>query len=366
MRVLHVDTERGWRGGERQVLWLSRELAGRGHESIIAARPGQPLHDRARAEGLRVVEAAPATELDPVAVWRLRRCIQRERIEIVHAHTAHAVALAAIALIGGGATMVVTRRVDFPLRRNAFTRWKYARAAAIVAISNAVADVLRRGGIAPHRITVVPDGTDLNRRIVPLSSSELAALGAPRGAPLAVQVSQLVGHKDPVNFVRAIAVARRHAPTLVGLLAGGGPLRGEVEAEVRALGLSDAVRVLGYRTDADSLLASATVCVLSSREEGMGSVLLDALMLGKPIAATRCGGIPEVVEDEVSGLLAPIRDPEALGRAIARVITEPALASRLAAAARARAAGFSVERMTESTLAVYERVRGGARRDASS
>ncbi|MDE3129162.1 MAG: glycosyltransferase, partial [Gemmatimonadota bacterium] len=118
----------------------------------------------------------------------------------------------------------------------------------------------------------------------------------------------------------------------------------------------------GYRTDADELLAAATVCVLSSREEGMGSVLLDALFLGRPIAATRAGGIPEVVQDGVSGLLAPARDPDALGAAIGRLVNDPALARRVGDAARARAADFSVERMADATEAVYRDVLAARRR----
>ena len=124
--------------------------------------------------------------------------------------------------------------------------------------------------------------------------------------------------------------------------------------------LGGVIHLAGYRTDADALLAAANVVVLSSREEGMGSVLLDALAFGRPVAATRAGGIPEVVVDGESGLLAEVRDPEALGAAIARLLTDRDLASRLASRAQARAAEFSVERMTDRTIEVYERVIEGA------
>ena len=96
-------------------------------------------------------------------------------------------------------------------------------------------------------------------------------------------------------------------------------MRADVERDIRELGLEGAVHLAGYRTDADTLLAAADVAVFSSREEGMGSVLLDALALGRPIAATRAGGIPEVVDDDC-GILAPIEDPTALGDAIARIV----------------------------------------------
>jgi glycosyltransferase involved in cell wall biosynthesis len=360
MRILHIDTERGWRGGERQALWLAQALERRGHASIIAARPGEPLAFRARAAGLEVAPCTPRFEADPAAVVGLRRRLRESRIDLVHAHTGHAVGLGALATLGTGVKLVVSRRVDFPLRRNVGTRWKYGRAAAIIAISRAVANVLSRSGIAPERIVVVPDGTDTRRVIAPSSLETLASLGVRVGAPLVVQVAQLVPHKDPLNFVRAIVAARDRAPTIQALLVGDGPLRDEVAEAVRELGLEETLHATGYRQDADALLAAADVVVLSSREEGMGSVLLDALFLGKPVAATRAGGIPEVIVHGASGLLAPVADPRALGAHIASLLEDRALASRLAATARARADDFSIDRLTDRTMEVYERVLSGA------
>ena len=356
MRVLHIDTERGWRGGERQALWLAMELERRGHHSLVAARPGEPLATRAREAVLAVHDCAPAFEGDPRAVVALRHRIVESGIEIVHAHTAHAVGVGALALLGLDIPLVASRRVDFHLRRNLGTRWKYGRVGAIIAISRAVAEILASDGIERDRITVVPDGTDVHRHIAAATREVLASLGVPAGAPLAVQVAQLVAHKDPLNFVSAIAAARRRIPTLHGLLVGDGPLRVEVEAAARKLGLEHAVHLAGYRQDADTLLAAADVVVLSSREEGMGSVLLDALLLGKAIAATRAGGIPEVIDDAVTGLLAPVGDPVTLGAHIGALLEDPTLGERLGRAARLRASDFSVERMTDRTLAVYERV----------
>jgi len=356
MRILHIDTERGWRGGERQALWLAAELARRGHGSIVAARPGEPLAQRAVEAGLEVVACAPGFEADPRVALRLRRFIRNRRIDLVHAHTAHAVGLGAVATIVSGIPLVAARRVDFHLRANLGTRWKYGHANAVIAISRAVATILATDGIDRAKIAIVPDGTDVHRRTVPASASALAALGVKQGAPLVVQVAQLVPHKDPVNFVRAVAAARDRVPSLQALLVGEGELRMAVENTARALNLTGALHVVGYRNDADALLAAADVVVLSSREEGLGSVLLDALLFGKPIAATRAGGIPDVVEDEVTGLLAPIGDSKALGANIATLLLHRELASRLGSAARSRATEFSVERMADRTLAIYERV----------
>jgi glycosyltransferase involved in cell wall biosynthesis len=357
INVLHVDTERGWRGGERQVLWLARELAARGYGTVVAARAGEPLAQRAAAGRLDVVACNPRSEIDPFAALALRRVVSTRKVDIVHAHTAHAVAMAALATIGSRVPFVVARRVDFRLRDNVGTRLKYRGTARFIAVSHAVGRVLESGGVARERISVVPDGVDVHRDQRPATRDVLGALGIPENATLAVQVAQLVGHKDPVNFVRAIAAARPRVTNLHGLLVGEGPLRGDVERAIAELMVGDVVHLAGYRTDADALLAAADIAVLSSREEGMGSVLLDALVFGRPIAATRAGGIPEVVDDDC-GLLAPPEDPVALGDAIVRIANDPGLAAQFGVNGRRRAAEFSVERMTDRTIEVYESVMG--------
>ena len=368
LRVLHVDTERGWRGGERQALWLARELQRRGHVSIVAARPNEPLWERAVGAGLETIPCEPLSEFDPLAAWRLRREIGRRGIDLVHAHTAHAVGLAALATTGRRTPFIAARRVDFRLRQNPATRWKYGRAAAIIAVSRAVADVLASCGVPRARIHVVSDGVDLHRTVERASAATLASLGVSPGAPLVVQIAQLVGHKDPLNFVRAMARVRAAVPDAEAIMAGDGPLRAELEREVGALALESAVHIAGFRDDADAILASADVACLSSREEGMGSVLLDALAFGIPIAATRAGGIPEIVVDGECGLLAEPGDPVALGDAIARLLRDKPLAARLGANARARAELYSVDHMTDGTIDVYERVlaSSGPRTSAAS
>lgn len=358
MRVLQVDTERGWRGGQRQTLLVARALAGAGHECTVVARAGEPLAERAAAAGLRVVAVRPRSELALGTAVALRRLIRREAIQIVHAQAAHAHTLAVLASLGTGARVVVTRHLAKRLRDNAATRWKYARAASVLAVSEAAADVLVQSGIARERVEVVHAGVEVDRPVTPAAPDRLAALGVPAAAPLAVMIGALVAQKDPLTFVRAIAAARRLVPDLHALLVGDGALRTNVESEVHALGLADVVHLAGFRDDVDELLAAADVAVLSSRFEGLPLVVMDAFALGVPVAATAGKGIPELVVDGETGLLAPVGDHEALGAAIARLLREPALRDRLAAAGRERAREFSIERTVAGTLAAYERVLG--------
>lgn len=367
LTVLELDTERGWRGGERQLLWHAQVLSRLGHRVLIAARPGEPLAQRAAALGIPVVAVAPATELDPRAAIALRRAIRRERVDIVHSHTAHGVSLGAMACLATDARLVITRHSDFRLRSNIGTRWKYGRVDGLIAISSASKNAMVASGLPAESITIVRGGSDQSMPLVPANRETLEALGVPTGSPLVVQVSQLVQHKDPLTFVAAIDVARAKVPSLRAVLVGDGPLRAEVERAVVERSLHNHIRVAGYRTDADALLASADLVTLSSEEDALPSVLFDALFCGKPICATAAGGVPEIIENGVSGLLSPVHEGAALGSAIARVLANPTLAASLSAGARRRASEFSIERSVGRTIAVYERVLGvpivGAMRD---
>jgi L-malate glycosyltransferase len=356
LRIVHVDTERGWRGGERQAFWLAERLVRLGHHSVMAVRPDEPLAKRAEEAKLPIVPLSPLGEMDVLAAMSLRRAIINENADIVHAHSGHAVALAALATMGTRARMVLTRRVSFPLKRNPASLWKYARADAMIAVCKATADSLVASGIESPRITVAYRGVDLTRVIPPASAETLVSLGVRPGAPLVVMVAALVGHKDPLTFVRAMDVARRSVPDVQALMVGEGELRPEVEREVAALALKEVVHLAGYRTDADSLMSVADVVALSSSDDGIGGVVIDAMSFGKPVAATAAGGIPEAVSDGETGLLVPIGDATALGNAIARLLTDRALAEQMGANGIRRAPLFSIDNTVAKTLEVYERV----------
>jgi len=355
LTILYLDINTEWRGGQRQLLWMGEGLRRHGGRPIFALRSGVPLAERARASNIEVIAIDPLiAEWGPWTVLRLRRVIKREHVSIVHAQSGHTMALAALASAGTRAKIVFARRVTTPLRANRATRWKYARAHRLISVSRAGVDGLLRAGVKPERVRVVPSGVPLAKPAAPASAELLSSFGVPAGAPLAVLVASLSAAKDPATFVRAIQVARRAVPALHALVVGDGPLRESLAAEITALGLDAYVHLTGFRTDPESLEAAANVVVLTSKSlEGTPGVLLDALVLGKPIVATNVGGVPEVIEDGISGLVVPIGDVEALGRSIARILCDPALAARLGAGARERAPMFSIENTVSRTMDVY-------------
>jgi glycosyltransferase involved in cell wall biosynthesis len=250
---------------------------------------------------------------------------------------------------------VAVRRVDFPLR-GAFSRAKYRACDRVIAVSQAIGSVVERGGVAPSRLRLVYEGVP-DRTPAPGGAEALAALGVPPGAPVVGNVAALTGHKDHATLVEAMALLRPHAPEARLVIAGEGELRPALEAQVRERGLHDRVIFAGFRNDLDRLLPAFSVFCLSSHLEGLGTSLLDAMAFGRPVVATAAGGIPEAVEDGVTGRLVPPRDPGALAAALADVLGDDARREAYGAAGRRRFLGrFTAEHMVAATLAALEEV----------
>src|SRR6476619_6184731 len=166
MRSLHIDTATSWRGGQNQVLLTVLGLLEAGERASIVGHPSGELRKRA-AEGLEFIPLAPAHELDLKAGWKLSRVLNRVRPDVVHAHDPHAVSMAAVALSmtsqSPAPPLVASRRVDFHLKKNSFSSWKYRQVSVFIAASEAIAQILRADGVSPSRIRTVHEGIDVER-----------------------------------------------------------------------------------------------------------------------------------------------------------------------------------------------------------
>ncbi|MDD5629391.1 MAG: glycosyltransferase, partial [Elusimicrobia bacterium] len=162
--LFHLDGERGLRGGERQLLYLAAALRARGHRNTVVCRGGSPLEAEARRQDFAVESLPFFMEWDPLSAWKLRRLVRSAQRPVLHAHTAHAAALAACAGPWAGLPWVAHRRVDFELSGWLSRRLKYDRAGRVVAVSGAIARILERSGVPSARISVVHDGLPVGRR----------------------------------------------------------------------------------------------------------------------------------------------------------------------------------------------------------
>jgi glycosyltransferase involved in cell wall biosynthesis len=365
MFSLHIDTAETWRGGQAQLLLTAQGLAALGHRVAVVLNPNGELRRRLPAS----IETFPlvlAREMDLAAAWQLSRLLRQLRPDIVHAHDSHAVAGAALALSIGAPkprpALVAARRVDFHIRGNSFSRWKHRQVDRFVAASEAIRRMLIEDGVAAERVVTVHDGIDVERVEAAPMASVHAALWLPAQVPVVGNVAALVPHKGQKYLVEAAPRVVRQVPDAHIVIFGDGELRGELERQVKELHVEKRVILAGFDPNVLGLLKSFDVFVMSSVTEGLGTALLDAMAAARPIVATRAGGIPEVIEDDVNGLLVPPRDAAALADAIVRLLHDAGLRARLAAAGLARVRReFSAARMVAATARVYEDVAGTAR-----
>jgi L-malate glycosyltransferase len=344
--VVHVASGREWRGGQRQTWLLARELARLGVRQRAVTGAGSELAGRLAAGGVPVREVRWRAGLDPRALAAVRAELRRPAL--LHAHDAHALTLAGLARWGRPAPLVVTRRVDFHLRRRGY----WGRADRVIAISEAVAAVLRQDGIDPARITVVYSGVDLEAAERAGPAGYRARLGIPDGAPVAVHLGALVPHKDHATLLRAAARSRARVPDLHWILAGDGELREELARSITRDELGDRVHLAGHVAEPLAVLAEADLYVMSSREEGLGTSVLDAMARGIPVASTDAGGIPEMLADG-AGILVPVGDASALADAVVRIVQDRALGRQLGARGKEAVRKFSAARMAAEVLRVY-------------
>ena len=300
---------------------------------------------------------------DPRAPWRLARLLARERIGIVHAHGQDASIVAAAARSLSGFVLVVTRHV---MEEPAAT-WRqrlrarlacaaFRRADAVVAVSDAAARKLAEIARIPlEAVRVLPNGIDVTAfdgAGPELRAAARRELGLAPGDPLVLVPAVLRDGKGHDILLQAVPALLARVPSVRVVMAGGGERERELRESARPLG--DAVRFLGPREDMRELLAACDVVALPSLTEALPTALMEAAAAGRPVVATRVGGVPEVVDDGRSGILVPARDPAALAHALAALLADPARARAYGEFARRRARErFGIELQVERTLALW-------------
>lgn len=357
--MIHVSTQMGWRGGEQQVAYLMAGLADAGVRQEVVCRSGSAMERHCIAHNITHVAWPRFASIDPVLAFRLARFSFKTSANLIHTHDAHAHTMAVLAasLFGMKAEIIVSRRVLFPVGKGMLSKWKYHHASVrrIICVSDAVREAAISSGIDADRTITVHSGIDLSRFSGLSRSEELRSeLGAGPDSLLIGTVAALTAEKDLFTFLDTIKrIASASQKPVTAVIAGEGPLHVELEKYASSLGISGSVKLLGFRDDVPQLLALLDLFITTTLSEGLGTSVLDAMAAGVPVVATSTGGIPEMVIDGKTGLLAPVGDDTALARQAIRILTDGNLASELVTNTRRHLSHFTVEKMCERTLGVY-------------
>ena len=363
MKILHINTERTWRGGEQQTLSLIKGLKKRNVVSYLGCQPGSPIEERARRAGIAVFPVPMRGEVDLLASYRLGRHIKSLNCDIIHSHTSHAHTLAFFASLGAKTKLLVSRRVDFSIFRHSFFRLsgiKYRHMADYyIAISQKIKDVMVRDGIPAQRIFVVHSGIDHERFTAASADHLISEFDIKSNQPVVINVAHLAGHKGQRYLIEAIPLVLAKISNARFFIVGAGKLMGELKALAASMGLNRELVFTGFRQDVGAFYQIADLFVSSSVQEGLGTAVLDALALGKSVVAANSGGIPEIIQDGETGRLVSPADPAALAEGIIEQLSNPEEASRMAMQGQMMVRKmFSLDSMVEKNIAVYRQILG--------
>lgn len=352
MRILQLCSARDIGGGEKHVIDLTNALAQLGHDLFAALASSSPVAKHLiELPADHIVEMPMRNSLALSTAMNLARLVREHKIQIVHAHIARDYPLAGLIAGRGGAELVLTRHVLFPLSR--IHRLTLRRAKTVIAVSHAVAESLRARRIfRDEQIVIIQNGIDVTRFDTQPQIENTARLRV-----------GTAGHLGPIkgldDFVRVAALVAAERADVDFVIAGedksaSGEHRRALASLTRQLGLQKRIQLLGWVEDITCFLSTLDVFVSPARAEPFGLAIVEAMAARIPVIATMSEGAQEIIEPQVTGVLVPIGDVAQMANAVLQLLSDHVLRKRLSQNARqAVVERFSLERMVESTESVY-------------
>lgn len=345
---LVIDTERVWRGGQDQLLALLRGLRLRGHPVHLVCQPNTLLGTRAAESGIHVHPLSIRSELGLLSLLSLIPILRRIRPGVLAFNTPKAILLGTLASkFASVGIKIIFRRVNFPLRRNLFSRLKYTWGIdSVIAISESIHLQLQQCGIPSSRIHTIYEGMDLSLYPKPVQPKHRKP-----GEPAVIgTVAHLSPEKGLNYLVEAAALIPRVRDRMRFVIVGSGKCLHELEELAARKGLADIFHFAGFHDNTYQFMKSFDIFALPSLSEGLSSAILEAMAASLPIVATRVGGIPELVKEGENGLLVAPADPRALARAIEQMADNPEESMRMGQRGRERMEiQFTLERKIQET-----------------
>ncbi len=349
MKILHVDTQKGFRGGEQQLLWLAEGLMDAGIGITVACKKNEKLYERCREKKIEVLPLSGNQIVDAIKIGSMK-----DEFDIMHAHAAKAHTICAFAKTLNKKKLVYTRRVDYKPRNNFITKFKYEKTDRVVAISRFVADVLKGSSFIKGFVDIVYSATDIKLRDRVDLNKVLNIRKTLGGNPLIGTTAALNEQKNIPNLIEAAGFLLKKYPEAKFVVAGEGKLKEKLNDMIEEKGMKNSFKLIGFKKDIENYIKSFDIFVLSSDYEGLGSSLLNAMLLEIPIVATDAGGVGEVVINNRTGILTPKQNPAALAKGIMMIIENKKLADNLCREAyKYVAQNFSLERMIRKYLEIY-------------
>ncbi|MDY0132237.1 MAG: glycosyltransferase [Desulforegulaceae bacterium] len=360
IKVMHIDTDKEWRGGQQQGFYLHKKLLTKNYNSVFLCQPDSILKEKLENENLDYLTMRINGEVDFIAGKKVAKICREKEINILHLHDAHAMATGLWAkLFYPSLLLIGVRRVDYPIKKNIFSQYKYksAKMTKIVAISNEIKKILIEDGIDELKIEVIKSGVDIDK-FVHIEKSDFLhkELGLPENSFIVGTVAALAGHKDYPTLLKAAQIVVKKLPSVYFVSIGDGPDRKEIFRLREELGLNEKFILRGFQKDVGNHLKNFDIFILSSKTEGLGTSLMDAMSAGIPSLCCKSGGIPELVDDGVNGLLVEKESPELLAVKIIELYENKNLREKLGINSRKKSKQFSIDFTVKKNIELYEKL----------
>jgi len=357
MNILHISTPLSWRGGEQQLMYLYAEFKKKGLNQYVLCPFNSQLY-KLFPDKEKCITYKKKIFSDLFTAKTISCICKKNKINLIHTHDAHAhtKAILAALIFGNTTPIVVHRRVDFPVKKTFISKMKYNHRCiiAIICVSEAIKKIILPDIINKDKVHVVHSGIDLKRFPFQQKTGKLKKL-LKIDDPIKIigNTSALAPHKDYYTFVDTVSLITSQRNDVHFVIIGEGPLEKEIKNYVDIKNLSSYISFLGFRKDVAELLPDFDIFLVTSKTEGLGTSILDAFACKVPVVATQAGGIPELIENNVTGLLSEIGNPSQLSQQIGLVIANDKQRETLTENAFNKLQFFSKEATAEKILRIY-------------
>lgn len=363
MKVLHLSSEATWRGGEQQIAYLLKELAALGIEVKVVCKVNSPFEAFCQEEGIAFRAESFRYQYHIQTALAIKKESSDFNADLIHMHSSksHGAAVLAASL-GNKTPLILSRRVDFPVKKSFTSQFKYNHAAIkkIICVSKAIEEITARGIKHPEKLVTVHSGIDLQKfdASKPHKSFLYSTYNIPENRKLIGNTSALAPHKDYFTFIDSAAFLLQQRKDLHFLIIGKGALRSELENYAVEKGIASHVTFTGFINNIPEVLPCLDLFLMTSETEGLGTSVLDAFSAKVPVVATAGGGIPEMVIHEKTGMLASVKAPKQLAIYVQEVLNSESLKNTIIENAIEKVKAFSKEQTALKTLEIYKEVLG--------
>jgi len=358
MKILHLSSERTWRGGEQQIAYLIEELQNENVHCFVACRKNSAFESYCKKNLIDHVSLPFANEFDIITALRIKGFCKYIGIDLVHLHSSHSHAIGVWShLLGNNLPIILSRRVDFPIKNNFLSRFKYNYDGIkkIICVSETIKEIVSKDVKDRSKCVTVYSGIDPNKFKGKTNQNILREeYKIPANYAIIANTSAIAPHKDHFTFVNTAEELIRQKLKAKFFIIGAGPSYNEIANYIEQKQLQQHIYMTGFRDDIPGILPEIDIFLMTSKTEGLGTTILDAFANKIPVVATRAGGIPEIVINEKTGLTVEIKDYRSLAQCVICLLNDERLTKRLTENAFNSLKHFTKEKIAEKTLEIYK------------